>query len=780
MSSHNMIVKAPKHGAIDLDVPAHRGIPSYYTRPDLDAPEGIQWRQVLRILRRHWKASLAFVIAIEAALGLLVFSLPNSYQARAILEIDPPGVATAGLGGDNSNATPNSQDYVDTQSEILQSDGVALAIIETMHLDQNPVFLSQSWVQKLVAYATAWIPGRKAAGNQQDDTARLLKIFRNGLSVSQVRDSRLLQVQYESHDPKLSAGIVSTLVQQYLDEIHRSKFEATERAAQSVAPELKQLQQSMQQSNQALLKFQNSHVGAELGSSASVGEDGTTGADTAPVSNPVAARVSQLNQQLTQAIADRLQQQSYMKLIAEGQTDALPQMKDDALIQQITESLVASRAQLAQALTIYGGNNPQVRKLQEQTLALSQQLDDARNAIANQIKSAYTSAMNREELIRTTLQQLRGPLHQSNADVLQYNALKRQAEAEANLYTTLSTQIKQMAISGSLDSNNIRIMDPARVPQRPSGPHRIRILGVGMLFGFLGGIGLAFVAEGMNDTISSADDIRRWSSLPALALVPQVSRFKKNGLALSASAKDAKHLRHKSMLGIQARGLKFLADAPHSAEAEAIRNLETSIRLAGAPGEPPVQTVLITSAFPGEGKTTVAVNLAIALARHGKTCLVDADFRHPVITSSFGLTLRAGLKDLLSRPLSIKEICLPHPDISNLTVLGTGTRNPDTPESLTSKPMRELANELRKNFDYVVLDSPPIIPFSEARWLSTLSDRSVLVARCSATTRRALMWSLEILEELDAPVLGIVLNGVDLDSEYYAYGINGYSSYMKG
>src|SRR5579863_218247 len=235
-------------------------------------------------------------------------------------------------------------------------------------------------------------------------------------------------------------------------------------------------------------------------------------------------------------------------------------------------------------------------------------------------------------------------------------------------------------------------------------------------------------------------------------------------------------LASKSMASIRTNGMKFLTDNPNSPEAEAIRNLETSIRIPLCAGKAPTQTILVTSALPGEGKTTVATNLALALSRHGKTCLVDGDFRHPSITASFGLTLKLGIQDLLTnQAISLPDALKPLPEVPNLTVLGVGNRAPNSLECLTSSRMTDLISDLRAKFEYVVLDSPPVIPFSEGRWLSTMSDASILVARCDSTTRGAVMFSLEILEDLKATVLGVVLNGVDLKDEYYAYGMKDYS-----
>jgi polysaccharide biosynthesis transport protein len=769
MATDSMIVKT-SNGSLQQADSSQYGAPAYaYVRPDLNQTGGVAWREILRVLRKHRRIWLAFALAVEIAVALIVFSLAYTYEARATLDIEPPS-QTVGFQNDSSGATPSQADYVQTQTEILEGDGLALNVIAALHLDQNPVFLKRNWFQKLLSGATA-IFSRTETGHGAD-TERLLDTYRAGLSVSQVTDSRLLEVRYESRDPQLSAQIVNTAVQQYLEQAHRSKYEATLRAADALAPELTDLQSSATKLNQAVLDFQKTHEGVELGSQTAAGDAGGATSGSAASANPVAARVGELNQQLTQAIADKLQQESYMKLIEQGNNDALPQMKDSIVIQQLTTSLADSRAQLAQALAVYGGNNPQVRKLQEQSLVLTNQLDGERARIVNEIKAAYASAENRERLIRNTLGEMKGKLDQSNANVMQYDTLKRQADANSNLYVSLSSQIKQMAMAGSLNSNNIRVLDDARVPERPSGPHRFRILGAGAAFALLGGMVLAFAAESMDDTISSIDDLKRWSGLPALALVPKV------GALNTRFSRQHRAALPKSVLTLQAHGMKYLAEFPNSPEAEAIRNLETVIRLPATPGARPVQTVLITSAFAGEGKTTVAANLAMTLARHGKTCLVDADLRHPAITHAFGLSRQAGLQDLLTGPeRPVQEVCRALPEFPNLTVVGTGTKHPSGQEALTSNRMRNLAEQLRANYEYVIFDSPPIIPFSEARWLSTLSDGAVLVTRCSETTRRAMMWSLEILEGLRAPVLGLVLNGVNLQAEYYFYGMkDGYGS----
>ena len=483
MSAYNKMIDrslAPYSSRDSLSRERFTATPYAFNRREIEVNDGALWRQGFRILRKHWKLSLAFAVLIELVLGLLVFSMANTYTARAVLDVEPPGGDTIAL---NPNASANpavNPGYLDTQTEILNSDGLVLSVIDQLHLDQNPTFMKQGLFDAVI-----WISGLLAPGgktNGQRDTDKLLNIFHRNMTVGQVKGSQLVEIQYESNDPKLAAQIVNTTVNQYLDKTYQSRYEATMRAAQSISPRLNELQNSVKQSSDALLEFQKRHEGAELGSVAPVANDGTSGPVSAASGNPIATRVAELNQQLTQAMGDRLQFESYMKQIKSGSVDSLPQMRDNVLIQGLTSRLVDSRAQLAQALGVYGENNPQVKKLEAESEEINKQLNTERGRIASQIESAYASAQNREQLIRNTLNGMKGDLDRSNADVVQYDALKREADSTANLYTTLSSRTKELALSGSLSSSNVRVLDEARAPIKPDGPHRFRILGVGALF----------------------------------------------------------------------------------------------------------------------------------------------------------------------------------------------------------------------------------------------------------------------------------------------------------
>ena len=760
MSSQKIVPRSPRENAIEVE-PRFVG----YAAPSGSSNNGVEWHRMYKVLRRHWRLTLAFAFGLELLLLLIVAMIHNSYEAHATLEITPTASEPVSLQQNTPAPSPVQQDYLDTQTEILRSDYLALKVINHLHLDQNKTFYEPNLLGRAVATMKSWWSPAPKERTRQEMIDHLLTAFRNGLSVNEVKNSLLVNVSFSTEDPQLSSAVVNDLVEQYLEDATKSKFEAAERAAKSMDPELKELKKSADQMNQEVANFQKTHEGTELATPLPMEDNGT--ADSlggALSSNPIAGRVAQLNQQLTQSIADRLQQESYIKLLSQGRNDDLPQMKDSPLIQQLTQRLVDSRAQLAQALAVYGGNNPQVRKLQQQTAELDKQLNLERQRIVDQIKSSYNSARLREDLIRKSMNGLKGQLDASNANAVQFDMLRREAQAQANLYVQTASRVRQLAVSGALSASNIRVLSAAVPPVRPSSPKRLEILSVGLLLGLVGGMAVAFVAEGMDDTISTLDDVHQLSGLPALGLLPRsAARARRPAPRLAYSRPGLSAPKYRVPV------LHFLTERPDSPEAEAVRSLETAIRISAQTKEHPVKTILVTSAFPKEGKTTVASNLAAALSRNFKTCLIDADIRHPVITSAYGLSERRGLQDALIRPNIIDELPRDPMAPPNLTVLGAGVSNPSAMDRLTSDAMVQLVEQLKGKFEYVVIDSPPVIPFAESKWLSAIADGIVVVARCSTTTRRALTWTMNILDDVQSKILGVVLNGVDPGSEE-AYG----------
>jgi capsular exopolysaccharide synthesis family protein len=356
---------------------------------------------------------------------------------------------------------------------------------------------------------------------------------------------------------------------------------------------------------------------------------------------------------------------------------------------------------------------------------------------------------------------------------VEYNILKREAEANKTLYEGLMTKLKETAISQGLRSSNIRVVDAAMIPSTPSRPAKTRNVALAFLIGLVGGMGLALMREYLDNTVKTPDDIERLARLPSLAVVPQfdgtIGHAKKRGLlqGFAANGHD-----HDKRIELVAQHL------PKSQMSEAFRALRTSILLSQA--DHPPQVILVTSALPREGKTTAAANMAVTLAQLGdSTVLVDADLRKPGIGRllNLGSGKYAGLSSYLAGVSSLDLVTVPHPTIANLAAIPTGPLPPNPADLLSSQKLADAIAELRTKFKFIVIDSPPIMAATDAVILSVLVDGVLLVVRSGETPKEAFTRTRDLLNSVKCRILGVVLNAVDSSAPdyYYSYRYYPYS-----
>lgn len=752
-------------------VPAPSGYPGYAFLP-MRGGENLHWKRITRTLEKRWPIIAAVVVVCMALLTVVVFSLKNTYEATARIEILPPaGPEAVSLNQQQAPQTMTQEDYIQTQLEILQGDGLAQAVVKDLHLDQNPE-ISGVGHKGAIGTLKSWVGLSSSAA--ADPTDQTVKNFEKRVNVNRVHNSELVEIGFASRSPQLSQQVTQALVDTYLQTSRRGQYDATMAAAGAISDKLKQLKTDVDEANKKLVSFQKMNGIVDTSGYAAMagGTDQQGGAQ-----NPISSRVLKLNDELTQAEAESLNQESYLRMIYANHTDSLPQMHDNVVLQSLEQQLATNRANLQQSLAIYGENNPNVKQLRAQTDELQVQVDKQKQAVLNQVKTAYDAAQSHEKLVRNELAGLKDSLDHADQSMVEYRLLKEDADAKSNLYVTTRARLNEIAISSALFANNIRVLDNPRVPQTPSSPKRMELMAVGFLFSLIAGTALALVRENFDDTVNTMDDVRDWSGLPCLGIVPRIGAGAGRAVALQA---DARHLLggKNKPVPVGAARSRFFIDRPGSPEAEAMHSLDTSIRLPVRTEADPRQVLVIASSFPSEGKTTIAMNLAMALSRHGATCLVDADLRNPQVGRAFSVTAQKGLRDLLSGSTKLEEVLQPAARLDKLMILPAGSTPPDPVELLASAKMRDVMAQLRNKFSYVVIDSPPVVPYADSRWLACLADGVVLVARAGATTRQAMGLSSEILKELRAPVLGVVLNGVDLKSEYYWYGY-GYDAKRK-
>ncbi len=720
--------------------------------PSVAARE-LEWERALRILEKNWRLAAVFAVAVVVTVTLVTFKLPAIYEPTARLEIDLPGSDEFSLK-DSLVARQDDQDYLRTQVEILKSDGLAVATVRTLRLDRIP---------ELAGRAESGLPdnaGPEVSASQLTPLeSRALRKFRQQLRVSEMPGSRLVEVSFASRDARLAAQVTNTLVNLFIDRNYRTRYEAALQASDWLTGQLSDLREKVEKSNQALADYQRRNGLVDL----------------EPQANTASLKLADLNHQLAEAQAARIQLEAELQIANRGGADSLPESLKDPLLQALAERLADARGRLAQALAVYGPKNANVVKLESEVGELQSELDSARAGQLTQLRARYAAAAAREQMTAQALEAMKRLVSTLNEKLADYNVMRNEAKTNSDLYNALLARLKEASISAGLKSNNIRVVDRARVLDRPTRPNRPLDIALGLCLAVLGGLALAFLKETLSHRVRTPDDIREWTGLPSLALLPQAGSLNGNSSRHRPPVAAAKLLGNGRPAGIDGgrtgeAGTLFLA-RPRSPEAEALRSLRTSLMLS-RPGTPP-RVTLVVSPSPREGKTTIAINLAIAFAQHGSTCLVDADLRRPAVARNLRTSSEIGLSNVLTGSADLETALNGPGEIPNLTVLPAGPLPPNPGDLVSSEQMRDVIERLRQRFDYVMIDSPPIIPFADARALSSYSDGVVLVGRSGLTTRQALVRALEILNGIHAPILGVVLNGINLkspDYHYYHYG----------
>jgi capsular exopolysaccharide synthesis family protein len=742
MSEENKIISRENgtNGAVEL-VPAASHFPSWEL-----SPREPHLYDYLLILRKHQWLILSFMLAVVTIVAIATFRMQPVYVATARIEIDRENANILPFqGADSYDYMMDLDNYIETQSKILTSETLALQTIRNGGLTARPEFSSPSGPSEAVAIGSL--------ANQKRPPE--LGEFLGSLSVKRVPSSRLMDVSFESTDPQLAARIVNAHINTYIEQNFRSKYESTTQASTWLADQLGELKIKVQKSEDARIAYERQNQIWTLDDK----------------QNITSQRLADVNKELTEAQSERMRKESLYEFAKSGNLDAVPQVQGSAGLTDLIKKQSDASAQYTDELSQYGPNFPRVQRLQTQLKELDDRIEKEKKKIVDVLESDYREARQREELLTKALDQQKAETNQMAEKLVEYNILKREAEANKTLYEGLMTKLKETAISQGLRSSNIRVVDPAMIPSTPARPAKTRNVTLAFLVGLVGGIGLALMREYLDNTVKTPDDIETLARLPSLAVVPQ----------FAGSNGNAK--KHRLLQGLAANGhekrIELVAQhLPKSQMSEAFRALRTSILLSQA--DHPPQVILVTSALPREGKTTAAANLAVTLAQLGdSTVLVDADLRKPGVGRLLNLSggKYAGLSSYLAGVSSLDLVTVPHPAIPNLAAIPTGPLPPNPADLLSSHKLADAIAELRKKFKFIVIDSPPIMAATDAVILSVQTDGVLLVVRSGETPKEAFTRTRDLLNSVKCRILGVVLNAVDSNAPdyYYSYRYYPYS-----
>jgi len=701
----------------------------------------------LLILRKHQWLILSFMLAVVTIVAIATFRMQPVYIATARLEIDRENSNILPFqGSDAYDFYTDSESYIETQSRVLTSETLALQTIRNSGLSARPEFSTPSGPSEAVAIGSL--------ANQKRPPE--LSEFLGSLGVKRVPNSRLLDVTFESTDPLLAARIVNAHIENFIQQNFRSRYESASQASTWLADQLNELKIKVQKSEDARIAYERQNQIWTLDDK----------------QNITTQRLADVNKELTEARSSRMKKESLFSFAKEGNLDAVPQMQGNAFLSDLLKKRNELNSEYNDALSQYGPNFPKVLRMQQQIKELDTTVDKEKQNILNGLESDYRESRQHEARLVDELDQRKAEANSMAEKLVEYNILKREAEANKTLYDGLLTKLKEANISVGLKSSNIRLVDPAMIPSYPARPAKARNLALAFLVGLVGGVGLALLREYLDNTVKTPDDIETLARLPSLAVVPQFAGSNGNGKRSGMFNGLAATNGHEKRIELVAQHL------PKSQMSEAFRALRTSILLSQA--DHPPQVILVTSALPREGKTTAAANLAVTLAQLGdKTVLVDADLRKPGVGRLLNLASGkyAGLSSYLAGVSSLDLVTVPHPVIPNLAAIPTGPLPPNPADLLSSHKLADAIAELRTKYKFIVIDSPPIMAATDAVILSVQTDGVLIVVRSGETPKEAFTRTRDLLASVKCRILGVVLNAVDSNAPdyYYSYRYYPYS-----
>jgi len=707
----------------------------------IPAPSVLPWDQVARephlldyliILRKHQWLIVTFLLSVVTIVSIASYKMKPVYEAAARVEVDKESQNMTPFPDSNTfGEYEDSENYIETQSKILQSETLALMTIKSLDLAQYPEF------------------GGTSTADAAHGRPAILGAFLGRLTIKRVQNTRLIQVQFEAEDPQLAATIVNTHLQNFVEQNFRGKYEATMQASNWLSAELEELRIKVEKSEDARIAYERENQIWQIDEK----QDITT------------QKLADLSKAVTDAQTDVAQKEALYRMAVSGNVDALPAARTNEVISALVKRKSDLDESYAEALDQYGPNFPKVLRIGAQQKEVDDNLAAARKVMVESVGVEFDTAKTHVQLLLEALDKQKAEANDLAEKLVQYHILQHDAESNKQLYDGLLQKLKEAGISAGLRSSNIRVVDPALTPTSPARPQKGRNILLAVLVGLVGGIGFALFREYLDNTVKSPDDIEALTGLPSLAVVPALpglpnARDRLTRLAREASPQSASGPRVELLSYIQ----------PKSQISEAFRALRTSLLLS-QPDHPP-QVMLVTSALPREGKTTAAVNLAVTLAQLGdRTLLMDSDLRKPGIRRALNLTggKELGLSSYLAGVSTLDEVLIPHPTINNLVALTTGPVPPSPADLLSSHRMREAISDLRQRFKFIVIDSPPVMAATDAVILSALTDGVLLVVRSGETPKEAFTRTRDLLAAVKCRLLGVVLNAVDSSAPDYYY-----------
>ena len=719
----------------------------YFEVPRAAAENSSEWAHFADLGRALGRRKTLLVTTVLSglliALAVSVLSTPI-YRASTSLEVQGINEDFLNLKNVDPAArleTSSAESYVQTQVDILQDDILLDRVINRLQLPTRSGFQPKANPLVSLAGAVPFIPAVKEAQQQ-----RPIDVLRQNLEIAPSHHSRIVKIAYESQEPQLAAQVVNTLADEFINYNLEARLNAANQIGRWLGPELQEMKDKLERSESELSASSQSLLLNPSGQAESIGEE----------------KLRNLQREFASAQADRIAKESLYRTIAGTSPDSIPAALDTPTLREDRLKLSDLRRQRAELGSLYTDDNYRVAKVQAQIEELEAAVKNETQSIPKRAKSDFDAAIGRELMLAKAYDAQAKVVSQQTRERIRFETLKSAVDNNRQIYESTLQRVKEAGIASAIKPSSVRIIGPAQAPVRPYRPNVPLNLSIGMAAGLCVGLVSAAALERNKRVLRLPTELKACVAAPVLGAIPTA-----NNDSLYAT-------RRKLLLDSRPEVHLELAswEEKHSPISESFQDLLASLIYSRRS-----QVLLVTSALPMEGKTTVASNLAIGLVQIGKrVLLIDGDLRKPRVHDIFGQPNTWGLSNLLTEKNSVAElpvnVLTKKTLIPGLSILPSGPATEQLTTMLYSPRMQDLMQHLRAEFDYIILDAPPALQFADARVLAQSADSVLLVARANQSSPETVQAAAERFHTLGVPVMGTILN--DFDTRHAAHHGYGY------
>lgn len=738
----NYIRKIPPEGYYQLPPPPG------YSDVALQEEKEVNLRDYWKVIQKRKWTIIAFFWIVLIATAVGTFTMRPIYRGTVTIQINKENPQIVDFKEIFAVNTMD-MDYYQTQYKILESRSLARRVIQALKLSEHPEFQPppetpfQKWKSNTLTSLSSFFAFSNKDLSENEKETQLINRFLKKLKVEPIRNSRLVKIHFDSTSPQLSTQASNTLAASYIQQNLEARFVATEQAKDWLTKQLEDLKAKVERADEDLQAFGSQHDIISLDEK----------------ENVTMQRLTELNEALTKAEAERMAKEALYKQTKARNFDSLPTILENKLIMDLKQAYIQLEAQYMKLSETFKPEYPEMVRIKSQMETVQNRLNGEINKIINGINNDYESGLRRETLIRQAFEQQKVKAMEMKDKAIQYNILKREADTNRELYKGLLQRMKEAGVSAGITASNIQIVDQAEMPTSPYKPNKRLNLLLAAVVGLFLGVGLAFFFEYLDNTIKTPEDVEQLIRLPSFGMVPEISNGRRRQLEKGTSypVELITYGHPKSMLS------------------EAYRSIRTSILLSFS--EKPPKKIVITSPNPSEGKTTTVINTAIALSQTGaQVLIIDADLRKPRLHKIFNYENGQGLSSFLSGHGDLESV-VKKSEVPNLFYIPSGPIPPNPSELLGSNLFKKMVESLEARFDHIVLDSPPVLGFADSIILSTSVDGVILTVLGGKTPRETLQRAKEVLQQVNTKIIGVVINRVDIRRSDYGYYYYRYHSY---